>query len=109
MRQAEGAARGVQKLAASVKKAASLSTTAEVDDAIEQFAATSADLDATEFAAQAGLLQRAQGQTAADAAQLLALSAGEFAKAQSAMVTIAKDAPAKVSMRARARVCVCGG
>jgi hypothetical protein len=35
-----------------VKKAAALSTTAEVDDALEQFAATSADLDATEFAAQ---------------------------------------------------------
>jgi talin len=99
---AEGAARGAQKLAGSIKSAAALSTTAEVDDALEQFAATSADLDATEFAAQAGLLQRPAGVTNADAAQVLAHQASEFTRAQREMVGTSRTAPAKLGGAAKA-------
>jgi talin len=98
---AEGAARGAQKLAGSIKSAAALSTTAEVDDALEQFAATSADLDATEFAAQAGLLQRPAGVTNADAAQVLAHQASEFTRAQREMVGTSRTAPAKLGGAAK--------
>jgi talin len=98
----EGAARGAQKLAGSIKSAAALSTTAEVDDALEQFAATSADLDATEFAAQAGLLQRPAGVTNADAAQVLAHQATQFAQAQRELVSTSRNNPAKLGVAAKA-------
>jgi hypothetical protein len=48
------------------------------------------------------LLQRTPGQTAADAAQILAMQAKEFARAQQQMTTTAVDAPAKLGPTAKA-------
>lgn len=81
----------LQKLMNAIKNVSELEGQQELEEALEQFEATNADLDAAEFAAQGGFLVAPPGQSRDDAVALLDQSVNMLLNDLNNVVAGAKD------------------
>jgi talin len=82
---------GLQKLMGAIKQVSDIDSHQDMEEAIQQFDATNADIEAAEFAAQTGYLTALPGQTREDGIALLDLNARTVAEAADDVTGIAKD------------------
>jgi talin len=88
---ANGLADQLQKLMGSIKGVSEIGGQQEIEEALEQFDATNADLDAAEFAAQGGFLTALPGQTRDDGLALLDLNVKSLNDEVEDVSAIARD------------------